>query len=81
MNPVRSLDINDDGFTDSPPFMSTDAFTLESATREEVMAPLIKLYTIAFFKKFLEGDGRYMPYLTPGYAERNKLEAKVFKVD
>ena len=39
------------------------------------MVPLIKLYTIAFWKKYLEGDGRYMRYLTPGYANRNDLEA------
>ena len=41
------------------------------------MVPLITHYTIAFWKKFLEGDGRYMSYLTPGYAKRNGLEAVV----
>jgi hypothetical protein len=78
VNSVRSLDTNpQDGFTDSPPFMSTDAFTLQPAIPEEVMVPLIKLYTVAFWKAFLEGDRRYMVYLTPGYASRNGLEAIV----
>ena len=75
---IRSLDVDpQDGFTDSPPFMATDAFTLQPAIPEEVMVPLIKLYTIAFWKSFLEGDRRYMPYLTPGYAQRHDLEAVV----
>ena len=74
---VRSLDLNGDGFTDSPPFMADDPLLPAGATREEVMVPLIKLYTVAFWKKFLEGDGRYMRYLTPGYANRNDLEAFV----
>jgi hypothetical protein len=78
VNSVRSLDINpQDGFTDSPPFMATDAFTLQPAIPEEVMVPLIKLYTIAFWKTHLEGDHRYMRYLTPGYAKRNDLKATV----
>jgi hypothetical protein len=78
VNSIRSLDINpQDGFTDSPPFAATDAFTLQPAIPEEVMAPLVKLYTIAFWKTFLEDDHRYMRYLTPGYAERNDLEAIV----
>lgn len=75
---VRSLDVNpQDGFTDSPPLMATDAFTLQPAIPEEIMVPMIKLYTVAFWKKFLEGDGRYMRYLTPGYAQRNDLQAVV----
>jgi hypothetical protein len=74
---VRSLDINQDGFTDSPPFMATDAFTLQPPIRAEVMVPMVKLYTVAFWKTFLEGDRRYMPYLTPDYANRNALEAFV----
>jgi FtsP/CotA-like multicopper oxidase with cupredoxin domain len=75
---VRSLDIYpQDGFTDSPPFMATDAFTLQPAIREEIMVPLIKNYTVAFWKKYLEGDRRYMRYLTPGYADSNKFEAVV----
>jgi hypothetical protein len=78
VNSIRSLDINPrDGFTDSPPFVATDAFTLQPAIPEEVMAPLVKLYTVAFWKTFLEDDHRYMRYLTPGYAERNDLEAIV----
>jgi dienelactone hydrolase len=78
VNSIRSLDTNpQDGFTDSPPFMASDAFTLKPAIREEIMVPLIKLYTVAFWKKFLEGDGRYMRYLTPGYAKNHQLEALV----
>jgi dienelactone hydrolase len=78
VNSIRSLDTNPrDGFTDSPPFMASDAFTLNPAIREEIMVPLIKLYTVAFWKKFLEGDGRYMRYLTPGYAKNHQLEALV----
>ena len=77
VNSVRSLDLDQDGFTDSPPFMTTDAFVLEPTIRAEVMVPMIKLYTVAFWKTFLEGDRRYMPYLTPGYAIRNDLEAFV----
>jgi hypothetical protein len=45
------------------------------------MARLIKLYTVSFWKAFLEGDGRYARYLTPGYAKQNELEAKVFNVE
>ena len=81
VNSVRSLDIDQDGFTDSPPFIATDAFVLQPAIRAEVMVPMIKLYTVAFWKSFLEGDERYERYLTPGYAKRNELKAVVFIVD
>ena len=77
VNSVRSLDVNGDGFTDSPPLMVDDPFLLRPAIRDEVMVPLIKLYTVAFWKRFLEGNRRYMGYLTPGYAQRNDLEAFV----
>ena len=77
VNSVRSLDLDQDGFTDSPPFMATDAFVLEPTIRAEVMVPMLKLYTVAFWKTFLEGDRRYMDYLTPGYANRNDLQAFV----
>ena len=77
VNSVRSLDLDQDGFTDSPPFMATDAFVLEPTIRAEVMVPMLKLYTVAFWKTYLEGDHRYMPYLTPGYANRNDLQAIV----
>ena len=78
VNSVRSLDLDGDGFTDSPPLMVNDPLLpLGPAIREEVMVPLIKLYTVAFWKRFLEGDRRYMGYLTPGYANRNDLEAFV----
>jgi hypothetical protein len=81
VNSVRCLDLDQDGFTDSPPFMPTDAFVLQPAIRAEVMVPMIKLYTVAFWKTFLEGDHRYQRYLTPGYAQHNELEAEVFIVD
>jgi hypothetical protein len=78
VNSVRSLDLDGDGFTDSPPLLVNDPLLpLVPAIREEVMIPLIKLYTVAFWKTFLEGDRRYMGYLTPGYAHRNDLEAFV----
>jgi predicted dienelactone hydrolase len=77
VNSVRSLDLDQDGFTDSPPFMATDAFVLEPTIRAEVMVPMLKLYTVAFWKTFLEGDRRYMGYLTPGYANRSDLQAMV----
>ncbi len=47
----------------------------------EEFVPMVKLYTVAFFKKFLAGDGRYMRFLTPGYADRNDLQATVTIVD
>lgn len=77
VNSVRSLDLDGDGFTDTPPLVLDDPFLLRRATREEVMVPLIKLYTVAFWKTFLHGDRRYMGYLTSGYAHRNDLEAFV----
>jgi predicted dienelactone hydrolase len=78
VNSVRPLDVAPrDSFTDSPPLLPTDAFTLKPAVPEEIMVPLIKLYTVAFWKTHLEGDHRYMRYLTPGYAKRNELEAIV----
>ena len=43
----------------------------------DVLVPMVKLYTVAFFKKFLEGDDRYMRYLTPGYANTQGLSAVV----
>jgi predicted dienelactone hydrolase len=81
VNSVRSLDLDQDGFTDSPPFMATDDFVLEPTIRAEVMLPMLKLYTVAFWKTYLEGDHRYQRYLAPGYAKRNELEAEVFIID
>lgn len=75
---IRSLDADHDGYTDSPPFMASDDFTLQPAVPEEVMVPLIQLYTIAFWKSHLDHDHRYRRYLTPGYAKRNELEAVVW---
>jgi hypothetical protein len=75
---VRSLDTDPtDGFTDSPPFMATDDFTLAPAIPGEVMVPVVQLYTVAFWKTFLAGDRQYMRYLTPGYARTNGLPAVV----
>jgi hypothetical protein len=72
VNSSRSLDINPpDTFTDSylggdpltlllqafdPPFISDES--IEPAMPAEILVPMIKLYTVAFVKKFLEGDGR-----------------------
>jgi predicted dienelactone hydrolase len=82
VNSTRSLDaIPQDGFTDSPPFLPTDAFTLNPVIPEEILVPQIELYTVAFWKTFLEGDHRYMRYLTPGYPRSHRLEARVFKID
>ena len=82
VNSIRSLDaIPQDEFTDSPPFLSTDAFTLNPVIPEEILVPQIELHTVAFWKTFLEGDHRYMRYLTPGYARSHHLQAVVFKID
>jgi predicted dienelactone hydrolase len=79
---MRSLDaLPQDGFTDSPPFLATDAVTLNPVIPEETLVPQITLHTVAFWKTFLEGDHRYMRYLTPGYARSHRLQAVLFKVD
>lgn len=55
---VMPLDLNpEDGLTDTPPFMASDAYTLQPAIPAQIMVPLINHYTIAFWKRFLEGDG------------------------
>jgi hypothetical protein len=78
VNSKASLDTNPaDGVTDSPPFMATDAFTFKTPLPGDVIVPTITLYTVSFWKKFLAGDGHYMPYLTPGYAHVHRLPAAV----
>lgn len=77
VNSIRSLDANGDGFTDSPPFMATDAFTLATPIPEEEMTPMVHLYTICFWKAHLQGENRYRNFLTPGYAQQNNLKAVV----
>ena len=87
---IRSLDVNPiDGFTDDfvpgtdiRLFQGNDQWNSNGSTSGtplpgETLVPLVKLYTVAFFKKFLAGDGRYMRYLTPGYAKTRNLEAVV----
>jgi hypothetical protein len=82
VNSIRSLDTNpQDEFTDSPPFLPTDAVTLNPVIPAEMLVPQITLHTVAFWKTFLEGDHRYMRYLTPGYARSHDLQAVVFKID
>ena len=82
VNSTRSLDASpQDGFTDSPPFLPTDAVTLNPVIPAEILAPQIKLHTVAFWKTFLEGDHRYMRYLTPGYARSQRLQAVIVKID
>ena len=82
MASVRSLDVAPaDGLTDSPPFMASDAYTLAPAIPAEIMVPVVKLYTVAFWKTYLEGDRRYGRYLKPGYAVRHGLPAEVTVLD
>jgi len=82
VNSIRSLDASpQDGFTDSPPFQSTDAFTLNPVIPEETLVPQITLQTVAFWKTFLQGDHRYVRYLTDRYARRHHLDAVVYKID
>jgi hypothetical protein len=74
----RPLDQDSDGFTDSPPFYTgvspfVDPTTVGPAPIAEVTAPLVELYTVAFWKTFLQGDRRYMTYLSPGYAQAQGL--------
>ena len=82
VNSIRSLDeMPQDGLTDSPPFLPTDAFTLNPVIPEGILVPQVTLHTVAFWKTFLEGDHRYMRYLTAGYARSHRLEAVVYKID
>ena len=62
--------------------MAVDApFTLAPAIPAELMVPMIQLYTVAFWKTYLEGDHRYMRYLPPGYAQTHDLPAEVTILD
>jgi hypothetical protein len=75
---VRSLDTSPvDGFTDSPPFMVTDAVTLAPAIPAEIMVPVVNLYTVAFWKAYLEGDHDYKAYLKSNYARKQGLSVEV----
>ena len=79
LNSIRPLDLDGDGFTDSPPFLLDDPpYMPQRPIRAEVMIPMVKLYTVAFWKTRLEGDHRYQRYLAPGYAQSQNLEATVF---
>ena len=71
------LDVNPTDGLRTPLFTATDAFTLDEAIPGNIMVPTITHYTVAFWKKFLEGDGRYMRYLTPGSARVHGLPAAV----
>jgi len=77
VNSIRSLDADGDGFTDSPLFSPTDAFTLAPPIPEEEMTPMVHLYTLSFWKAHLQGENRYRHFLTPGYAHHNNLKAVV----
>ena len=48
-----------------------------AAPPQSVMVRLVTHYTIAFWKTFLEGDHRYMRYLTPGYANVHGFPTQV----
>jgi acetyl esterase/lipase len=76
---VRSLDVTPvDGETDSPPLVPVDPpYTPVAPPSQSVMVTLVAHYTIAFWKTFLEGDHRYMRYLTPGYANVNGFPTQV----
>jgi hypothetical protein len=79
LNSIRPLDLDGDGFTDSPPFLIDDPpYMPQRPIRAEEMIPMVKLYTVAFWKTRLEGDHRYQRYLVPGYAQSNNFEANVF---
>jgi dienelactone hydrolase len=80
---VRSLDVNPmDGETDSPPLLPVDPpYTLLAPPPQRVMVAFVTHYTIAFWKVFLEGDHRYMRYLTPGYAHVNGFTTLVTIAD
>jgi hypothetical protein len=73
----RKLDKDGDGFTDSPPFIATEDILDDPAIRpnpavqgirEDVLVPIIKFYTVAFWKTHLEGDNNYAAFLTPASA-------------
>jgi predicted dienelactone hydrolase len=76
---VRSLDVTPfDGETDSPPLLPVDPpYTPVAPPPQSIMVRLVTHYTIAFWKTFLEGDRRYMRYLTPGYANVDGFPALV----
>jgi dienelactone hydrolase len=76
---VRSLDLSPiDGETDSPPLLPVDPpYTPVAPPPQSVMGSVVTLYTIAFWKTFLEGDHRYMRYLTPGYANVHGFPTQV----
>jgi hypothetical protein len=76
---VRSLDVSPmDGETDSPPLIRIDPPSAPAAAPlQEVLVERVAHYTIAFWKAFLEGDRRYMRYLTPGYAEVHDFSEQV----
>ncbi|HKY63523.1 MAG TPA: hypothetical protein VJR29_08900 [bacterium] len=56
---------------------NSDASHDEPPPNYDTMQPVLENYTIGFFKKFLEGEGSYMKYLTPGYAQVHDLPANV----
>jgi len=79
LNSIRPLDLDGDGFTDSPPFMLDDLpYMPQRPIRSEVMIPMVKLCTVAFWKVHLQRDHHYQRYLAPGYAQSHNLEATVF---
>ena len=76
---ARSLDVSPvDGETDSPPLLPVDSPYMPVAPpAQSVMVGLVTQYTIAFWKTFLDGDHRYMRYLTPGYANVHGFPTQV----
>jgi hypothetical protein len=81
---LRSLDVNPmDGITDIS-IIDTDGQqkllrdVSQGYVTERQTTEFLKLYSVAFWKVYLENDGRYQPFLTPGYAVANDLRLKVY---
>ncbi|HEX5034519.1 MAG TPA: hypothetical protein VFW62_08575 [bacterium] len=87
----RSLDTHPaDGFTDEflggdplvALFEGNDIWNSDASHQEppltfEEMQPAFMTHSVAFWKKFLAGDGQYMRFLTPGYAKVHNFPAIV----
>lgn len=84
-----SLDTDpEDGLTDAflegiPLFEGNDLWNSDESTTTvppmpaEDMVPMVLNYTVSFWKRYLAGDGHYMRFLTPGYANTQNLKAVV----
>lgn len=84
------LDSDNDGITDIPPYNCTgplisgqtcNTITVQNHPTGEQMEHLVYHYSVSFWKVFLEGDGRYNRFLTPGYAKKNEPNTIVTKIE